>query len=129
MAATYLMDSNVLIDYTGRKFSGMPEQKLDAIFDDTFYFSIISKMEVLGYNAPAEILQNLSDFLATGEILNISDEVANQTILIRRLLPRIKLPDVIIAASALANNHTLLTRNTDDFKNIPGLHLENPWLW
>ena len=129
MAATYLMDSNVLIDYTGRKFSGVPEQKLDAIFDDAFYFSIISKMEVLGYNAPAEILQNLSDFLATGEMLNISDEVANQTILIRRLLPQIKLPDVIIAASALANNHTLLTRNIDDFKNIPGLHLENPWLW
>jgi len=49
--------------------------------------------------------------------------------MIRRIFPRIKLPDVIIAATALTNNYTLLTRNIDDFKNIPGINLENPWLW
>lgn len=129
MATTYLMDSNILIDYTGKKFLAAPEQKLDFIFDELFHYSIISRMEVLGYNAPAEILQNLEDFLTTGEMHNISEEIANQTILIRRLFPRIKLPDVIIAATALAHNHTLLTRNTDDFKNIPGLRLDNPWQW
>ena len=129
MATTYLMDSNILIDYTGKKFLAAPEQKLDLIFDELFHYSIISRMEVLGYNAPAEILQNLEDFLTTGEMHNISEEISNQTILIKRLFPRIKLPDVIIAATALAHNHTLLTRNTDDFKNIPGLRLDNPWQW
>lgn len=129
MATTYLTDSNVLIDYTSKKFSAGPEKRLDAIFDEFFHYSIISRLEVLGFNAPAEILQNLENFLATGELHNISEEVANQTILIRRLFPRIKLPDVIIAATALAHNHTLLTRNTDDFKNIPGLRLDNPWQW
>ena len=59
----------------------------------------------------------------------ISNEISNQTIMIRRIFPRIKLPDVIIAATALTNNYTLLTRNIDDFKNIPGINLENPWLW
>jgi predicted nucleic acid-binding protein len=37
------------------------------------------------------------------------------------------LPDAIIAATALAENFVLVTRNTDDFKNIAGLELLNPW--
>jgi len=123
------MDSNVLIDYAGRKFSRDVEEKLDSIFDEVFHYSIISRLEVLGYNAPANILQSLEEFLATGEMHDISEDIANQTILIKRPFPRIKLPDVIIAATALAHNHTLLTRNTDDFKNIPGLRLDNPWQW
>ena len=42
MAASYLMDSNVLIDYAGRKFKGKAEQRLDEAFDEIFYYSIIS---------------------------------------------------------------------------------------
>jgi predicted nucleic acid-binding protein len=33
----------------------------------------------------------------------------------------------IIAATALTENFVLVTRNTDDFKNIAGLELLNPW--
>lgn len=51
---------------------------------------------------------------------------ANQTILIRRQY-KIKLPDAIIAATALVHNLILVTRNTSDFKNIPELQLINPW--
>ncbi len=35
--------------------------------------------------------------------------------------------DAQIAAIALAHNMPLATRNTDDFKAIPGLALVNPW--
>jgi predicted nucleic acid-binding protein len=35
--------------------------------------------------------------------------------------------DVIIAATALIEGFTLVTRNIDDFKNIPNLMLLNPW--
>jgi len=38
-----------------------------------------------------------------------------------------KLPDAIIAATAIFHNFTLLTRNVDDFKNISFLHILNPW--
>lgn len=123
------MDSNVLIDYAGGKFKGAAEQKLDAIFDDSFHYSIISRMEVLGYMAPPEILQNIEEFLSTGTMFYVTDEVSNQTILIRRLLPKIKLPDTIIAATALVHNKTVLTRNRDDFRNIPGVQFDNPWQW
>lgn len=123
------MDSNVLIDYAGKKFEGKIEQKLDRIFDNIFHYSMISRLEVLGYSIPIEILSSIEGFLSTGKMYYITDEVGNECILIRRLLPKLKLPDAIIAATALTYNHTLLTRNTDDFKNIPRLQIDNPHQW
>ena len=35
--------------------------------------------------------------------------------------------DLMIAATAMANGLTLVTRNTKDFADIPGLSLINPW--
>ena len=37
------------------------------------------------------------------------------------------LGDALIAATALVENLTLVTRNVDDFKHIPGLKLINPF--
>jgi predicted nucleic acid-binding protein len=39
----------------------------------------------------------------------------------------IKLPDAVIAATALTENYILATRNIDDFKHISDLELLNPW--
>ena len=40
---------------------------------------------------------------------------------------KIKLPDAIIAATALANDLTIVTNNIKDFSNISGLQLINPY--
>ena len=40
---------------------------------------------------------------------------------------KIKLPDAIIAATALVYELSLVSRNVSDFKNIDGLQLINPW--
>lgn len=120
------MDTNVIIDYTGKKFTGSAEVKLDAAFNDVFYYSIISRIEVLGFNADDVILQGLRDFLELGHQYYVTDDIASQTILIRRALPKLKTPDAIIAATALVYNHTLLSRNLPDFKNIPGLTVIDP---
>ncbi|MDR0581942.1 MAG: hypothetical protein LBG31_03145 [Prevotellaceae bacterium] len=42
------------------------------------------------------------------------------------VISKIKLPDAIIAATALANNMVLLTNNEKDFSRIPGLQIINP---
>jgi toxin FitB len=39
----------------------------------------------------------------------------------------ISVEDAQIAAISLAREKTLITRNTADFENIPGLRLINPW--
>ncbi|MFY8003432.1 MAG: PIN domain-containing protein [Chitinophagaceae bacterium] len=41
---------------------------------------------------------------------------------------KIKLPDAIIAATAIVNELTLITRNTNDFKHINILRTINPWV-
>lgn len=62
MGLTYLMDSNVIIDYTGNKFAGSAEASLDSAFNTLFYYSIITRIEVLGFDAGSLIMQSLQDF-------------------------------------------------------------------
>jgi predicted nucleic acid-binding protein len=40
---------------------------------------------------------------------------------------RIKLPDAIIAATALVYGLTVISRNITDFKSINGITCINPW--
>lgn len=53
------------------------------------------------------------------------DDIVNKTISIRKS-NKIKLPDAIIAATALVYDLTLISRNTSDFKNIAGLQSIHP---
>jgi predicted nucleic acid-binding protein len=129
MAKSYLIDSNVLIDYASKKFELIIEERLDTIFNQSFNYSVISKIEVLGYNASQQALKDIEEFLSIGVTHYLNEEICRQTILIRRQILKAKLPDLVIASTALVNKYTLLTRNTEDFKNIPRLEIENPWLW
>lgn len=124
-----MIDSNVLIDYTSRKFERSVEQKLYFIFNTSFNYSVISKIEVLGYNAPQETLLNIENFLSIGYTQYLTEEICRQTISIRRGLPKTMLPDLIIVSTALVCNYTLLTRNVEDFKKIPNLKIIDPWNW
>jgi predicted nucleic acid-binding protein len=49
----------------------------------------------------------------------------SRTIEIRKAY-RIKLPDAIIAATALVNDYTLVSRNLGDFEKIEGLTVIDP---
>ena len=51
------------------------------------------------------------------EIIYINQNIADRVIEIRQR-KKIKLPDAIIAATALEKQCGLVTRNVDDFKNI-----------
>jgi len=59
-------------------------------------------------------------------IADISPKVVDEGVWLRRK-KKIKLPDAIIAATAIANNLTPITRNTKDFEAITGLMLLNPF--
>lgn len=65
--------------------------------------------------------------LATLDILPVTEAVADQFELLRanKKLKKIGRPDLLIACVALANSATLVTRNTKDFANVPGLKVEN----
>ena len=66
----------------------------------------------------------MSDFQLAEEGLNkyLDDAVISATIQLRQK-HKIRLPDSIIAATALTNNLQLITHNLSDFKGIPNLIL------
>ena len=61
----------------------------------------------------------------TCEVFNITEPITEKTIEIRKQA-KIKLPDAIIAASALVNKAMLVTANVKDFKMINGISIINP---
>ena len=121
-----LVDSNVIIDYVSNRIPEKIAKDLDIYFNRNFSVSIISKMEVLGFNTLDYELEQLESFIKFSSIIYIDEDVANKTIEIRRI-KRIKLPDAIIAATALVKNCILLSHNTTDFKKIEGLQVLDPY--
>jgi predicted nucleic acid-binding protein len=99
---------------------------LSVIVDQTPHISVISQIEVLRYNDTPENEAILNDFITSSVIHSLSPAVVQHTIELCKN-SKIKLPDAIIAATALIEKYILVTRNIDDFKHITGLELLNPW--
>ena len=93
---------------------------LNEVVNAAPHISVISQIEVLGYNAPVAAQKLLADFMNDAEIAQLSEVIVQKTIEIRKL-HKIKLPDAIIAATALVNGYQLISRDTNDFKNVSGL--------
>ena len=121
----YLMDSNVIINYMAQNFNNKVLAKLDVVFDGSLNYSIVSKMEVLGYKLNPAEMQPLEDLFSNGSALQINDDVVTEVINIRKSL-KIKLPDAMIAGTAIVNNLELVTDNTTDFSRVPGLRIVKP---
>lgn len=80
---------------------------------------------------PAPLLQQIADLLTDVQVLDYDGACAEEFGKVRgRLLQQgVSVPtaDLMIAAVALVHNLTLVTNNTSDFQNVPGLRLED-WL-
>jgi tRNA(fMet)-specific endonuclease VapC len=75
--------------------------------------------------APPKRLQSLEEFLGDLIVVDVTREVARKFGELRAELYDKGLPppdmDLLIAATALSHNLTLVTHNTRDFANIPSL--------
>jgi len=123
----YLIDTNVAIEYIGETIPEIVLNKLDDIFDEQFYISVINKIELLGFS---EITTNeelkFSELINAAIVIALNENVVNRTIQIRKKY-RTKLPDAIIAATAIENQLTIITRNTKDFDKIEGVEILSPF--
>ena len=126
MGQQYLIDTNSVIDYLGNKIPASGMLFMNTIVDAIPNISIVTKIEVLGFIAPDEHHKILQAFINDAVLLNLDDEVADKTINLRKA-SKIKLPDAIIAATALVKDLTLITRNVADFKNVTDLKIINPF--
>ena len=124
MGQSYLMDSNTLIDYLGNKIPTNGTSFIDSLYPR---ISVISKIEILGWHkATKEQILRLTTSINSIFIYSLDENVITKTIELRQQF-RIKTPDAIIAATAIVNKLTLISRNTSDFINIPSLLILNPW--
>lgn len=83
-------------------------------------------MEALGYPFKTKEDESFVMMLCNSfDLLDLTKPIIEKTIEIRKR-SKIKLPDAIIAASALVNNATLVTYNVKDFKMIDRITLIKP---
>ena len=119
----FLIDTNIIIYLTQGKLKINDFAKTGG----NLHISSISYIETLGYpfqNQDEE--KDVTELCEMFERIFLTKEVEKQTILIRKS-NKIKLPDAIIAATAMVYNLTLVTHNMDDFKNIQELKILNPF--
>jgi hypothetical protein len=105
------------------KLPGNAKKLIAQIIDEEINFSVINKIELLGFS---KVEQDLIDFVAYSNIHPMVDVIVDKTIEVRSSY-KIKLPDAVIAATALVNELILVSRNIKDFKNIQGLELIDPY--
>ena len=126
MGAGYLADTNVVIDLVLGRLPVAGAMWLDTqLTAQQVAISVITRIELLGKLVPAPEAAFLQSFVESVEVLPLDEPVIAQTIHLRQQ-HRVKLPDAIIAATALAHGLPLLTRNGKDFAGVAGLVVLDP---
>ena len=123
-----LIDSNIFIYY----FNG--ETKVKPIIDKIRnkeiigHYSTISYIEILCYPVLTKSEENkIKHFLHGLVHVDLEDNIVEKAIKLRKKY-KVKLPDAIIAASAIVKKLQLVTRNVKDFENINELDIWSPFL-
>ncbi|MDR3694259.1 type II toxin-antitoxin system VapC family toxin [Mucilaginibacter sp.] len=119
MGAGYLLDTNTVIDFSSKKLPQSADRQVAFIIDDAPQISIINKIELLSVvNVPHQIVM----FIEAASIIYLDEAIAEKTIDLRRKY-KTKLPDAVIAATAIVNDLILVSHNTSDFRKINELKL------
>ena len=122
MGKRFLIDTNILLEYIGNLLPVNANSLIDEVVVTDFNISVINRIEALGHISANK---QLADFLDLALQHELTTEIVNQTISIRKI-HKIKLPDAIIAATAIVHNLTLISRNVKDFERIEKLQTLNP---
>lgn len=128
MGIKYLWDTNTVIYYLQQQFPLQSEKLIDELLKDSGpAISVITEIELLCWKTPVENdLKVLNNFIEEAFVIELDRDIKLKTAEIRKV-HKVKLPDAVIAATALVYDAALVTRNVTDFKNIDGLKLINPY--
>ena len=128
MGLKYLWDTNIVIYYLQNQLSKSGEEFIDNTalnFQPTI--SVITEIELLCWSAANQTdITLINNFLDNSIIYGLDNNIKLKTIEVRKIF-KLKLPDAIIAASAIINDHTLISRNLIDFKKVASLSVIDPF--
>ena len=117
---SYLLDTNSVIYF----FDG--EEIVSDLIENAkgqILISCITKIELLCFETKDKTaVKGIDDFLKEVEILYVDTNIIDSAVTYRKKY-KLKVPDAIIAATALHTGTPLLTRNVKDFKKVRGLKL------
>lgn len=118
-----LLDSNILI------YAAEPPYKMllaPYVKDRANAFSVISRVETLGFvGITSPQINYFESIFLLLHALPVEQDIIEKAIELKQS-KKMKLGDALIAATALVYDIELITRNTEDFKNIRDLRIFNP---
>jgi predicted nucleic acid-binding protein len=134
----YLVDTNVISEMSKPAPSKAVISWMKSIPETDLFMSVVSIGEIvfgickLSDKTRSRKLTTWLDNVIydgfEGRILEISIDVMRVWGELYASLPRsLPIQDTLIAATAIANNLAIATRNVKDFKDIAGLSIFNPW--
>ena len=116
MNGRYLFDTNVIIYYLQGRSEWV--EFIDGTTMTERYASVITRMELLSYpGIKPEEENRIYRFLSDLQVMPLDDKLEHMAIALRRST-RLKLPDAIVAATAITLGATLITGE----KHLSGLN-------
>jgi predicted nucleic acid-binding protein len=122
----FLLDTNAVI-YLTTKGNAISEELQNELNEADLFISVITEIELFAKpSMPPEEEKNLRDFLSQRiPSIDLNSVVKNETIAIRRN-SKLKLPDCIVAATAVIMDAVLLTADAPLLNlSWPGLRTQN----
>jgi predicted nucleic acid-binding protein len=113
--ADVLVDTDVFIDHLRGAAELTPGRH-------RLHYSVVSRAELFAGNSASDLVSQL---LAPFREVTVDRSVAERA---GRVVCefRLRMPDALIAATALENRLTLMTRNRKDFEKVRGLRMRTP---
>jgi len=123
---SYALDTNSILYYL-KKHKNLSDFFISIIQgSEPVSLSVVNKIELLSYSGlQEEDEKQIKEFIQDFKMRELDDEIVDKTIEVRKKY-KLKLPDAIIAATAMINNLILVTHNKKDFKEIRGLKIIDP---
>ena len=113
--ADILVDTDIFIDH----LRGSAELKPGR---NRLHYSVVTRAELFAGNSATDLVSQL---LAPFREISVDRAVAERAGRVAREFD-LRLPDALIAATALENRLTLTTRNHKDFNKVRGLRIRTP---
>jgi predicted nucleic acid-binding protein len=124
MNGKFLLDTNIILEYL--KGDSDVVHFLSEYANAVLYISVITRMELLSFHGITQDEEiHIREIMDSINVLHLSEEIEKLAIDVRRAM-RIKLPDAVIAASAIVVDAVLFTRDRALTNiNFPGLKIFN----
>lgn len=128
-AVNKLFDTNTLIYFLAGTLPTGPFNEnaistLKQVVREGYAVSFVSRIELFARELSPREASTLLQLLTNAVILWADEEIAVEAIRVRRD-HRLKLPDALIAATAIVHDLELISGNFHDFERVTGLKFRN----